>query len=230
MISTLQINLNHCRRAQDLLAQTVVKDKVDVVIASDPHCGIKHRSGGWLTDNNSGRAAIGVFNRGMTISDVTRDEEFVAARLGGRFYFYSCCVSPKRTLVQFKSFLRRLEASIRGIAGDPQIVLAGDFNARSAHWGDWVTCPKGIELSAFADALELVVLNQGSEPTYVGKGAGSIVDVTFVTEALSTQTHGWTVSTKENFSDHNSVVFQIGRSWKIQPRLSTHRMEHVGRH
>lgn len=150
-----------------------------------------------------------MFKNGLSVSSVRRDKEFVAVRLGGRLHLYSCYVSPRRTIAQFQAFLLRLESSIRELEPGSEIVLAGDFNARSAAWGDWVTCLKGTELSSFSDALELVVLNQGSETTFTGRGAGSIVDVTFVSETLCTRAMGWTVIEEENYSDHNSLAFRI---------------------
>jgi len=222
MVNFLQINLNHCRQAQDLLAQTVAEERVDVVIASDPH-GLKHEAGGWLTSEGGNGAAIGVFGRGVTVSNVIRDEEFVSARLGGTTQVYSCYVSPRYTLVQFQSFLQRLEASIRGLSDGAEVIIAGDFNARSAAWGDWETCSKGTELAAFADSFELMILNEGSEPTFVGRGAGSIVDVTLASESLSGRVRGWRVKTDENYSDHNSITFQVdkqaGEAEGEQPRL-----------
>lgn len=52
MTNILQINLNHCRMAQNLLEQAVVEKKIDVVIACDPH-EITDGVGGWLTSERS---------------------------------------------------------------------------------------------------------------------------------------------------------------------------------
>ncbi|XP_070854167.1 uncharacterized protein [Drosophila suzukii] len=37
MVKVIQINLNHCRAAQDLLAQTVIEQQADVAMLSDPY-------------------------------------------------------------------------------------------------------------------------------------------------------------------------------------------------
>lgn len=77
-------------------------------------------------------------------------------------------------------------------------------------WGDWTTCVRGNELVTFADSLGLVIANNGSEPTFVGRGAGSIVDVTFVSESLVPNVNRWRVKTEvDNGSDHQSISFQI---------------------
>lgn len=108
----------------------------------------------------------------MTITEVAQDAEFVAARLQGDIYVFSCYVSPRHSLAHFSSFLQRLENCINGLEANAKMVISGDFNAHSAPWGDWATCANGDELVAFADSLDLVVVNEGSEPTFIGKGAG----------------------------------------------------------
>jgi len=37
MVKVLQLNLNYCRAAQDLLAQTVIKQQAEVAILSEPY-------------------------------------------------------------------------------------------------------------------------------------------------------------------------------------------------
>lgn len=120
----LQVNLNHCRQAQDLLLLTVAEEKVDVVIASDPH-GIIHGAGEWLTDSGTGRAALGVFGRTTTIAEVVRAMEFVAARLQSKIYVVSCYVSPRHPIGHFLSFLQRLENYVRGLETGAKIIVAG---------------------------------------------------------------------------------------------------------
>lgn len=88
------------------------------------------------------------------------------------------------------AFLQRIENCVRGLEANAKVILAGDFNVRSMAWGDWVSFAKGNKLVAMADSLGLVVVNHGSEPTFIGKGRGSIVDVTFVSEALMPSVRG----------------------------------------
>lgn len=190
---------------------------MDVVIASDPY-GVTHGVGEWLTDNDTGRAALGVFGRAVTIAMAVRDAEFVDARLEGDTYVYSCYVSPRPPLGHFQRFLQRLENNIRGLDPGASVVIGGDFNARSAAWGDWETCARGNELVAFADSLGLVILNRGSEPTFVARGAGAIVDVTFVSENMALYVGGWKVETsKDNGSDHQTINFHV--SARAQTRV-----------
>jgi len=109
MINFLQINLNHCRTAQNLVEQTVVERNIDVVIACDPH-GITGGTGGWLTSSGTNRAAIKVFGKNATIAKIETDDEFVLARVNGVF-IYSCYASPYSTIAAYREFLQRLERS-----------------------------------------------------------------------------------------------------------------------
>ena len=53
-LKVLQINLNHCVEAQDLLSQTVCKEKMDVVIIADQYRNLDGLS--WKTDAASSAA------------------------------------------------------------------------------------------------------------------------------------------------------------------------------
>jgi len=185
----------------------VVEEGVDVVIASDPQ-GVSHEMGGWLLSLCTGGAALGVFGQRISVANVVRDSEFVAARLDGNVFVVSCYVSPRPDIAHFKDFLQSLEDCIRNRSAGTEVVVAGDFNARSAAWGDWETNARGNELTAFVDSLGLAIMNEGTNPTFTGRGAGSIVDITIVSEALAQGIKRWTVECDtENGSDHRTISF-----------------------
>jgi len=52
MVKVIQLNLNHCREAQDLLAQTVIEQQAEVAILSDPY---KDRHEGVWQHSSDGR-------------------------------------------------------------------------------------------------------------------------------------------------------------------------------
>lgn len=206
MIKFIQCNLNHCRVAQDLLDQYMVEQKVDVALVSDPHLPTST----WYADNGLRRAAIHITGD-VTIGNVVRDTEFVTVRING-VQVYSCYASPNRPLDQSRDFLQRLENSIRMIAPSTPVLITGDFNARSALWGDWVNNQRGEELSTLLHALDLVIANTGSTPTFT-RGAGSIVDITAMSQSLTSRIHEWRVmSGVFNNSDHHYIQFGMGRT------------------
>lgn len=73
MINLIQINLNHCRTAQNLVEQTVAERNIEVVIECDPY-GIVDGIGGWLTNGGTNRAAIKVFGNNATIAKIETDD------------------------------------------------------------------------------------------------------------------------------------------------------------
>lgn len=50
-MKVIQINLNHCKAAHDLLVQTVLEKGIDVAIISDPYIILKNSS--WVGDRKS---------------------------------------------------------------------------------------------------------------------------------------------------------------------------------
>jgi len=201
----VQTNLNHCREAQDLFWEFVRAENVGVALVSEPY-GVG--SAGWHLDS-TGLAALGVLGRGLTLGDVETGDGFVSATVGGAVRVHSCYASPALSADEFERLLSRLEASARKYRGSGvDLVVGGDFNARSASWGDRLTNARGDALAEFADSLGLVVMNTGSEPTFFGRGEGSRVDVTFASESTARKIRGWTVrSDVENMSDHHHICF-----------------------
>lgn len=180
-------------------------EKIGVALVSEPY-GVG--SAGWLLDS-TGLAALGVLGRGLTLGEVETGDGFVAATVGGDVRLHSCYASPALSPDEFERFLSRLEASVRRYRGSGvDLIVGGDFNARSASWGDRLTNARGDALAGFADSLGLVVMNTGREPTFFGRGEGSCVDVTFASESAARKIRGWAVrSDVENMSDHHHLCF-----------------------
>lgn len=112
------------------------------------------------------------------------------------------------SVAEFENFLGRLDESVRKYrAVEIDLIVAGDFNARSVSWGDRLTKRRGDDLSAFADSLGLIVVNTGREPTCI-RGRGSRVDVTFASEVTTRRLSGWVVRMDvKNMSDHNHLCY-----------------------
>lgn len=92
MIKFVQVNLNHCKVAQDLLRQFAAESKADVVLVSDPHATSSDCSS-WLVSSGTRRAVIWLASSGVTVTRVHSDPEFVSARFNGT-YVFSFYASP----------------------------------------------------------------------------------------------------------------------------------------
>lgn len=68
----------------------------------------------------------------ITVGNVVRDDEFVAARLNGNVFVVSCYAPPRPAIAHFMDFLQRMDNIVRGFGKGAKFVIAGDFNARSA--------------------------------------------------------------------------------------------------
>jgi len=208
MIRFVQANLNHCGEAHDLLQQFVSEERISVALVSDPH---PSRSPEWMRDA-SGLAAVCVFSRTLTVGNPEVGVGFSAATVGCKFRVYSCYAPPRWSDNEFGDFLGRLDGSVRAWRSSvSRVIVGGDFNAWSASWGSRGSNRRGEMLCAFADGLDLVAVNRGEGPTFHGRGRGSVIDVTFASEAAAPGVNGWTVRTEvENASDHHYVTFSCG--------------------
>lgn len=206
----LQVNLNHCWTAQQLLLQTVAELCIDVVIVSDYNRPLGQAQQ-WVASANN-KCGIYIPNRSnIIVADLGSGEGFAWARVDSTL-FYSCYCTPNCTIHEFDSFLGGLEGFIRhlSIAG-MNAVVAGDFNSHSAEWGSSTDDLRGFLLSGFASALGLTVCNVGSVPTYRRVNASSVIDVTF---ALSVSNRplvtDWTVlASRYTASDHEYVAYTV---------------------
>lgn len=181
------------------------EERVSVAIVSDPYAT---RSSGWHADA-SGLAAVGVLSPGLTVGDLESDVGFVSVTVGCDLRVYSCYAPPRWSDAEFEAFLGRLDGSVRARSTSVRrVIVGGDFNAWSVSWGSRVCNRRGESLCVFADSLGLAVVNRGREPTFHGRGQGSVVDVTFASETAVSGVHDWTVRTDvENGSDHHYLTF-----------------------
>ena len=208
----LQINLNHCALAQDLLWQFVGERKVDLAIVSEPYAveGVS----GWYTDH-TGLAAIGVCpDCPVTPREVERGDGFVAVVLGA-CTVYSCYISPNCTFEEYIAFLGCLGDSVSRRQGEA-LIVAGDFNSKSEEWQSGITDRRGHELGEWIDNMQLQVANVGNTPTRFHQGFGSIVDVTFASPRLARRIPDWRVLDNEvSGSDHRYINFSLHREVEV---------------
>ncbi|KAH8249875.1 hypothetical protein KR032_012145, partial [Drosophila birchii] len=107
----IQLNLNHCRAAQDLFMQTVRDTNAEVAVLSEPYRAASTH--GWATDL-SGKAALWLCGGGsVQLSDVRSANGFVRGKLD-MTWVYSCYLAPSLTLEAFSRIIDELASDIRG--------------------------------------------------------------------------------------------------------------------
>lgn len=205
-LRVLQINLNHCRAAQDLLSQVTREKDIDLLVISEQYKD-KEECDGWYPDT-TGCAAV------VTCSDSVSVEDIGEAGPGFRMItvrgirLYSCYISPNVSLQRFEEFLKEVESSVR--SGSGGAVIAGDFNAKSRSWGCPRTDARGALMELLISSLSLVVINEGATNTCRRGEGGSIVDLTLCTEGVASHTSDWQVlDTEVTLSDHAYITYVL---------------------
>lgn len=203
-VKILQVNLNRCRAAHDLLDATVTTKHIDICVVSEPNHAIIKR-GGWVSEEEEG-AAIKIVNRNIGIQAQGGGKGFTWIRTG-EVVLYSCYMSPSKPLNEFVKFLSELEDNIQTHKGK-RIVVTGDFNSAGTEWGSKYTNARGKELSEWAARNELEIANDGQTPTFARRTQESFIDLTMRSETVDMS--DWQVLEEETFSDHRYIIFTIG--------------------
>ena len=141
MTRTLLCNLNRCRRAHDLLEQTLDSGNYDLALVSEPNQA-RVKGSRWEVDLRedvaiwtSKRAQRRRLGTGRGDGYVWMDMEAVV--------IYSCDISPNITKVEYEEFLDGLESSVAAWSQGKLIAVAGDFNAAADYWGVPRRMPEG---------------------------------------------------------------------------------------
>lgn len=205
----LQVNLNHCKAAQDLLQQTIREERVDVVIISEPYIVLEQQS--WQSDT-SGKAAIWACGK-LPFQETMNEqaEGFVRVKING-VYLYSCYMPPSLPQEEYEAMLDHLVNDARDRR---PLAVAGDFNAWALEWGSTRTDRRGQALLEALAPLNLVLLNDGVSPTFVKGEATSIIDLSFVSDGLAKLDTNWRVTDICTQSDHRAITWNVphGRSY-----------------
>lgn len=131
-------------------------------------------------------------------------QNFVAIRFRDLF-IVSLYISPNAGSDRFLLLLDDLRDFLTSVSGE--VIICGDFNARSRFWGDSVTNGRGDCLETWAAELDLRLGNVGCVPTCVRPQGVSIVDLTWYRLHTGHFLNCWKVLDTETLSDHRYVFF-----------------------
>lgn len=209
-LKILQINLNHCQAAQDLLSQTVREDKIDVVLLSDQYRNLDGPS--WKVDG-TGLAAIWTCGKYPFQETMWKTEDcFVRAKING-IHFYSCYMPPSMSQEEFEGAIDRLVVDAKDRA---PVAITGDFNAWAVEWGSKVTKKRGQALLEAFTVLNLTLLNDGKKPTFVRGEKSSVIDLTFVSSGIAKGDNRWRVMDTCTLSDHLAICWTVQRHQRCE--------------
>lgn len=201
-MNVIQLNLNHCDTAQQLLWQSVREKECDIALLSDPyHVPANNRN--WLADAKKS-VAIWVTGHYPIQEVVAAEEGLVVAKVHGIF-FCSCYAPPRWSIERFGRMLDRLTDVL---AGKSPIVVAGDFNAWSTLWGSRETNRRGQDLLEALARLNVELANVGNTSTFRRNGVSSVIDVTFCSPCFLSNSD-WRVDEGHTHSDHMAITYKI---------------------
>ncbi|XP_076764858.1 uncharacterized protein LOC143431806 [Xylocopa sonorina] len=152
----LQINLNRCQIAQEIMQQTKIIQRIDAVIISEPY----KMEGYWLQDE-IGDAAIwitGLNEKCFTYSTVYSAPGIVQDR-------------------EFEEYIDKIEEHIEKGGRTDKIIIAGDLNAKSMVWGSRRSDKRGEMIIEMAIRRNLLVTNPKGDYTYFKNSYKSKIDI-----------------------------------------------------
>jgi hypothetical protein len=201
----IQINLNHCEAAQDLLFQAMSESKCEVALISEPF-RVPTNNLNWVCDK-ANMAALHV-SGGYPFQEIISNgkEGFVIAKVSGVF-ICSCYAPPRWTIEEFE---RMLDNMSDALLGKSPIVIGGDLNAWAEEWNSRYTNVRGQSVLEALGKLNILTANQGDSSTFWFNGRQSIVDVTFCSPSLINDMN-WRVDDAYTASDHYAIRYTIGR-------------------
>ncbi|XP_025157708.1 uncharacterized protein LOC112589298 [Harpegnathos saltator] len=195
-------------------------------IAAEPHHVPKNRR--WFGDELGSVAIVWKASSCSPPAEyLDRGRGFVVARWGA-IIVVGVYLPPTKSLdfPSFKSRLRDMGRAVRRYLPGP-VIIAGDFNAKSETWGSRDGDRRGEEVEDWAAGLDLHLLNEGRESTFVGSRGESIIDLTWASPAALKRVRSWRVADElEALSDHLLIEMELSvtpeglrsRQPRMQPR------------
>lgn len=200
----IQINVNHCKAAQDLAVQRMLEEAAGVLCISEPYPAPARDS--WIIDLTGRAAIVGNMSLCKSFKMITQGNGFIAAQVCDEVFF-SCYISPNVAAEEYEIFLQDLGDSIEHLRGKP-IIVTGDFNAKHSAWGSRKDDNRGGILLEWIAQHGLTVVNSGRTPTCSRATGESIVDITMCSENLGLRINEWRVhEDMESLSDHRYISF-----------------------
>ncbi|KAH8283289.1 hypothetical protein KR054_011301, partial [Drosophila jambulina] len=122
-VKVLQLNLNHCRSAQDLLLQTANEHNIDVAILSEPYR--PKPEGVWEQSANGGAAIWSCGQPPGHLAQRASRPGYAWAKFQATT-IYSCYLAPSLPIDEFREIVQEIAQDARGRS---PVIIAGGFNA-----------------------------------------------------------------------------------------------------
>lgn len=210
IVRILQGNIDRGRAAMDLMNKMAEEQKADIIIMAEPNKK-RIQQVEWLVDNRVD-VAIEVRNSNIKIIQKGAGDGFVFIETS-TLVVYGCYISPNIDLGAFNVFLLNLRQSMQKHA--KEIIVGGDFNAKSYQWNSKVEDRRGQMLVEWLAEEDLIVHNRGDIPTFIRGNSESYIDITFSSRKIADKVRNWHIIEEENLSFHQHIYFEVSESRNI---------------
>ena len=179
---------NHSKIAVD---NYITENRIDIMslqevgtaeIEEDAFCGMKTS---WHSGYRGVGLAINPKYKPEHVKDLSKGDVDVIFNLCSLnrtgIMFASCYCRPEISSTNsLKQLLLNLDEAWAWCKAKKikNMVVMGDFNARSSNWGDSVTNPRGKLLSTFVEERGHVCLHSSGTKTFLTSNGGSVIDLT----------------------------------------------------
>ena len=230
-ISFIQANLQHSIAASRILTRTVGVKGIDMALIQEPwYCGgcirglnipgytlfsangIDRPRACILTRNETAWMLPGFSCRDLVAVLIKYNEEGAEQRLvvcSAYLPYYSEDPPPSKEFEDLVRFCKK---------ENPYLVIGCDSNAHHSVWGSTNCNSRGEVLVEFLNTthLEILLVNQGNEPTFCSGGRSEMIDITLGSLRLLESIIGWEVSSEPSLSDHRHILFILRGSVPVR--------------
>ncbi|XP_011858931.1 PREDICTED: uncharacterized protein LOC105556448 [Vollenhovia emeryi] len=194
--------------AQDLFLHSLAERNCGLGLASEPNRIPSHPC--WA-GRRDGSVAITWRRTGQnhtSANKIGEGEGWVAVRWGPLIVL-GVYLRPSLSRMEFGDTLRIMEELIEDWLPAP-VLIAGDFNAKSAVWSSRRSDARGGDIVEWAARLGLHLENRGSTSTCVRPQGESIIDLTWTSPAASRWITSWRVVEElDILSDHLPIEVEL---------------------
>lgn len=221
-LKLLQFNLGRCWDAQYLLEKTMEDERADIGIISEPR--VIPKSPYWVGSLDGLAAVFWKTTHFNGCKLVKRNQNYVIVRLNGvegKINIVSCYLVPSMKWREILDCLDAMREDIMDLDGN--VIVGGDFNAKSPLWGSPCYTPRRREVEDWAAETNLYLVNEGKIPTCIRPQGTSVIDLSWCTAGMRGRITGWRVRLEiETLSDHACIEMMLDDQGGGEKPLSGH--------
>ena len=224
----MQINLQHCRAAVNNIRESLPKNKPYVALLQEPwvngnkvlglggsgnlyYSNVERPRTAILTSRNIAAWFLPQFSNqdctAVLLKSVVGGRGNPRGNPWGKPLVLASLYMPHESEVLPSSNVINLVNHCESHGLD--LIIGTDSNAHNEVWGSTDTNRRGEILLEYLIANNLVISNEGNNPTFLNKRSEQVLDLTLSSERIAQKITNWRVVEEDSFSDHRLITFRI---------------------